>query len=46
MSIVYIGIGSNLGDREGNCKQALRLLQANGILKKNNPKCMRQSRGD
>ena len=32
MSIVYIGIGSNLGDREGNCKQALRLLQANGIL--------------
>jgi 2-amino-4-hydroxy-6-hydroxymethyldihydropteridine diphosphokinase len=32
MSIVYISIGSNLGDREENCKQALRLLQANGIL--------------
>lgn len=32
MSIVYISIGSNLGDREENCKQAVRLLQANGIL--------------
>ena len=32
MAIAYISIGSNLGDREENCKQALRLLQANGIL--------------
>ena len=32
MSIVYISIGSNLGDREENCKQALRLLHTNGIL--------------
>lgn len=32
MSIVYISIGSNLGDREENCKQALRLLQGSGIL--------------
>ena len=32
MSTAYISIGSNLGDREENCKQALRLLHANGIL--------------
>ncbi len=32
MSSAYIGIGSNLGNREENCKQALRLLHANGIL--------------
>ena len=32
MAIAYISIGSNLGDREENCKQALRLLHANGIL--------------
>jgi 2-amino-4-hydroxy-6-hydroxymethyldihydropteridine diphosphokinase len=28
MSIVYIGIGSNLGNREGNCLKALELLPA------------------
>ena len=32
MSIAYISIGSNLGDREENCKQVLRLLNANGIF--------------
>ena len=32
MSTAYISIGSNLGDREENCKQALRLLHTNGIL--------------
>lgn len=32
MSIVSISIGSNLGHRKENCKQALRFLQANGIL--------------
>src|SRR3972149_7007496 len=31
MSIAYIGIGSNLGDREGNCERAIKLLIANGI---------------
>ena len=32
MAIAYISIGSNLGNREENCKQALRLLQANSVL--------------
>ncbi len=32
MHTAYIGLGSNLGNREENCRQALRLLQANGIL--------------
>ena len=31
MSIAYIGIGSNLGDREDNCERAIKLLIANGI---------------
>lgn len=31
MSIVYIGIGSNLGDREENCERAIKLLIKNGI---------------
>ncbi|MEW6419399.1 MAG: 2-amino-4-hydroxy-6-hydroxymethyldihydropteridine diphosphokinase [Nitrospirota bacterium] len=31
MSIAYIGIGSNLGDREKNCLRAIRLLQQKGI---------------
>src|SRR4030042_4456929 len=31
MSIAYIGIGSNLGDREGNCLHAIELLQKKGI---------------
>jgi dihydroneopterin aldolase / 2-amino-4-hydroxy-6-hydroxymethyldihydropteridine diphosphokinase len=31
MSVAYIGIGSNLGDRELNCKQAIGLLRQKGI---------------
>ncbi len=31
MSIAYIGIGSNLGDREENCLHAIELLQKKGI---------------
>jgi dihydroneopterin aldolase / 2-amino-4-hydroxy-6-hydroxymethyldihydropteridine diphosphokinase len=31
MSVAYIGIGSNLGDREFNCKQAISLLRQKGI---------------
>ena len=31
MSIAYIGLGSNLGDRAGNIGQAIGLLQKNGI---------------
>jgi 2-amino-4-hydroxy-6-hydroxymethyldihydropteridine diphosphokinase len=31
MSIVYIGIGSNLGDREKNCARAIELLRGKGI---------------
>jgi len=30
MSFAYIGIGSNLGDREFNCKQAIGLLRQKG----------------
>ena len=31
MSTVYIGIGSNLGDRGGNCIRAIELLEQRGI---------------
>jgi 2-amino-4-hydroxy-6-hydroxymethyldihydropteridine diphosphokinase len=31
MSTAYIGIGSNLGDREENCAKALALLEQKGI---------------
>jgi 2-amino-4-hydroxy-6-hydroxymethyldihydropteridine diphosphokinase len=31
MAIIYIGIGSNLGDKEGNCKTAIERLSENGI---------------
>jgi 2-amino-4-hydroxy-6-hydroxymethyldihydropteridine diphosphokinase len=31
MPTVYIGIGSNLGEREENCERAIRLLIKNGI---------------
>jgi 2-amino-4-hydroxy-6-hydroxymethyldihydropteridine diphosphokinase len=31
MSIAYIGIGSNLGNREENCERAIFLLEENGI---------------
>lgn len=34
MSIAYISIGSNLGNREENCKQAIRLIKENGIIVK------------
>jgi 2-amino-4-hydroxy-6-hydroxymethyldihydropteridine diphosphokinase len=34
MSVAYIGIGSNLGDREFNCKQAIGLLRQKGITVK------------
>lgn len=33
MSIVYLGFGSNLGDRKENCRRALRLLgETDGIV--------------
>jgi 2-amino-4-hydroxy-6-hydroxymethyldihydropteridine diphosphokinase len=32
MHTIYIGIGSNIGDREKNCIQALELMQKNNIL--------------
>jgi 2-amino-4-hydroxy-6-hydroxymethyldihydropteridine diphosphokinase len=32
MSIVYLGIGSNLGDRVDNCKRAIELLKEEGII--------------
>lgn len=31
MSVVYIGIGSNLGDRRYNCLKAIELLEQNGL---------------
>ncbi|MBI5056134.1 MAG: 2-amino-4-hydroxy-6-hydroxymethyldihydropteridine diphosphokinase [Nitrospirae bacterium] len=31
MPTAYIGIGSNLGNRENNCGKAIRLLEANNI---------------
>ncbi len=31
MAIVHIGIGSNLGDRQANCREAVRLLGLRGI---------------
>jgi 2-amino-4-hydroxy-6-hydroxymethyldihydropteridine diphosphokinase len=31
MNTAYIGIGSNLGDRENNCKSAIKLLIKNGV---------------
>ena len=32
MAIVYIGIGSNLGDRHRNCLRAIELLRQNGLF--------------
>jgi len=32
LSIVYLGIGSNLGNREDNCLHAIRLLEKSGIV--------------
>ena len=34
MSIIYISIGSNIGDREENCRKAIKLLKENGIALK------------
>ncbi|MEW6068932.1 MAG: 2-amino-4-hydroxy-6-hydroxymethyldihydropteridine diphosphokinase [Nitrospirota bacterium] len=34
MSVVYIGIGSNLGDRHKNCEHAIELLEKRGIIVK------------
>lgn len=34
MSITYIGIGSNLGNREENCLRAIELLEKRGIVVK------------
>jgi 2-amino-4-hydroxy-6-hydroxymethyldihydropteridine diphosphokinase len=31
MPTVYIGIGSNVGEREENCLRAIRLLEENGV---------------
>ena len=31
MSVVYLGLGSNLGEREKNCLEAIKLLKENGI---------------
>jgi len=32
MSTVYIGIGTNLGDRHKNCHRAMELLKQNGLF--------------
>ena len=32
MAIVYLSLGSNLGDREGNLERAIELLQERGLL--------------
>lgn len=31
MALVYLGLGSNLGEREKNCLEAIRLLKDNGV---------------
>lgn len=31
MAVVYLGIGSNLGDKKANCLRAIELLSAKGI---------------
>ncbi|MCX5718245.1 MAG: 2-amino-4-hydroxy-6-hydroxymethyldihydropteridine diphosphokinase [Nitrospirae bacterium] len=31
MSTAYIGIGSNIGNREDNCQKAIKLIEKNGI---------------
>lgn len=33
MSVVYLGIGSNIGDKEYNCEQAVRGLNGTGGIK-------------
>ncbi|TAL29108.1 MAG: 2-amino-4-hydroxy-6-hydroxymethyldihydropteridine diphosphokinase [Nitrospirae bacterium] len=34
MATIFIGIGSNLGNREDNCRKAINLLKENGIAVK------------
>jgi 2-amino-4-hydroxy-6-hydroxymethyldihydropteridine diphosphokinase len=34
MAIVYIGIGSNLGNRQKNCSRAIEMLETRGIFVK------------
>jgi 2-amino-4-hydroxy-6-hydroxymethyldihydropteridine diphosphokinase len=31
MSIVYLGVGSNIGNRQENCREAVRMLAENGL---------------
>jgi 2-amino-4-hydroxy-6-hydroxymethyldihydropteridine diphosphokinase len=31
MAVVYLGVGSNLGDRKENCRRAVELLNRNGL---------------
>ena len=31
MSIAYVALGSNLGDKEGNLREALRRMEEQGI---------------
>lgn len=32
MAVIYLGIGSNLGDKSTNCRQSVGLLRSKGIL--------------
>jgi 2-amino-4-hydroxy-6-hydroxymethyldihydropteridine diphosphokinase len=32
MAVVYLGIGSNLGDKKANCLKSIELLSSNGIF--------------
>ncbi|MBI5203665.1 MAG: 2-amino-4-hydroxy-6-hydroxymethyldihydropteridine diphosphokinase [Nitrospirae bacterium] len=34
MATIYIGIGSNIGNREENCRKAIKLIKENGIAVK------------
>jgi 2-amino-4-hydroxy-6-hydroxymethyldihydropteridine diphosphokinase len=31
MAVVYLGIGSNLGDKKANCRRSIELLSASGV---------------
>lgn len=32
MAVIYIGIGSNIGDRQANCESAMERLKSRGII--------------
>ncbi len=32
MAIAYVGIGSNIGNRQANCREAVRMLVENGLV--------------